>query len=105
MAGVAGSIRDAGARPGIWIRPLQAAADTPDAWRLPRDRAFLDPTVPAAMQKITEDIARLRAWGFELVKHDYTTFDLFGRWGFQMGTAMTKDGWTSPAAPARRPPK
>jgi alpha-galactosidase len=91
----------AGARPGIWIRPLQAPADAPDSWRLPRDRTFLDPTVPGALHKVADDITRLRQWGFELVKHDYTTFDIFGRWGFQMGAALTKDGWTFASGPTR----
>ncbi len=94
MPGLADSVRRAGARPGIWIRPLQAPTDAPDAWRLARDRAFLDPTVPEVRQKIAGDISRLRQWGFELIKHDYTTYDIFGRWGFQMGAALTRDGWT-----------
>jgi alpha-galactosidase len=100
MPGLAGEIRRAGARPGIWIRPLQAAADAPASWRLARDRQMLDPTVPEVLKKVGDDIARLREWGFELVKHDYTTFDLFGRWGFQMGTALTRDGWTFASGPA-----
>jgi len=101
MPKAAADVRRAGARPGIWTRPLQAAANTPDAWRLARDRGVLDPTVPESLQKVSEDIARLRAWGFDLIKHDYTTFDLFGRWGFQMGTALTKDGWTFASGPGR----
>jgi len=101
MPGLAAEVRRAGARPGIWIRPLQATDNTPDAWRLSRDRAFLDPTVPEARRKIADDIARLRLWGFELIKHDYTTFDIFGRWGFQMGAAITKDGWTFASGSAR----
>lgn len=101
MSKVAADVRQAGARPGIWVRPLQATTSTPDAWRLPRDRAYLDPTIPESRQKIAEDIARVRAWGYVLIKHDYTTFDLFGRWGFQMGTAMTRDGWTFAEGPKR----
>jgi alpha-galactosidase len=101
MPGLAGEIRRIGARPGVWIRPLQALVDTPDSWRLPRDRAFLDPSIPDVLQKIAADIMRLRLWGFELVKHDYTTFDIFGRWGFQMGPGMTRDGWTFAAGPGR----
>ncbi len=93
MPGLAAAIRRAGARPGIWIRPLQAAHDAPDSWRLPRDRGVLDPTVAGVRQKVAADIARLGEWGFELIKHDYTTFDIFGRWGFQMGAALTRDGW------------
>lgn len=101
MAGTAAAIVRAGATPGIWIRPLQAPSGTPDSWRLSRDRAFLDPTVPDAARKVAEDIRRLTAWGFTLIKHDYTTYDLFGRWGSQMGTALTKDGWTFAAGASR----
>src|SRR6185312_10591567 len=89
-----GDIRRAGARPGIWVRPLLAPANAPDSWRLARDRTVLDPTVPDVRQKIGEDIRRLREWNYDLIKHDYSTFDIFGRWGFQMGTALTRDGWT-----------
>jgi alpha-galactosidase len=101
MPGLAADVRRAGARPGIWIRPLQATADAPDTWRLPRDRNFMDPTVPDVRRKIADDIARLSAWGFELIKHDYTTFDLFGRWGSQMGAALTREGWTFASGSAR----
>lgn len=94
MQALAGDIRSAGARPGIWIRPLQAFADAPDSWRLPRDKNVLDPTIPDVRQKIVDDVARVHNWGYELIKHDYTTYELFGRWGFQMGAAMTRDGWT-----------
>jgi alpha-galactosidase len=101
MQRVVSDVTRTGARPGIWIRPLQAPTDAPDAWRLPRDRTFLDPTVPDTLHKVAEDIARLRHWGFDLIKHDYTTFDIFGRWGFQMGAALTKDGWTFASGPTR----
>ena len=100
MPGLAAQVKRAGARPGIWIRPLQAPADAPDAWRLSRDRTFLDPSVPDVKQKVADDIARLAQWGFELLKHDYTTYDIFGRWGFQMGAAMTRDGWAFAAGPS-----
>jgi alpha-galactosidase len=102
MPGLVADIRRAGARAGIWIRPLQAPPDAPDAWCLtPRTRNVLDPTVPEVQQKVAADIARLREWGFELMKHDYTTYDVFGRWGVQMGTQLTRDGWTFAAGPSR----
>jgi len=101
MPDLANSIKNAGARPGIWIRPLQAPADAPDTWRSPRDKQFLDPTVPEARAKVVADITRLTQWGFELIKHDYTTFDILGRWGFQMGSALTRDGWTFAEGPKR----
>src|ERR1043165_430538 len=51
--------------------------------------------------KIAADITRLTQWGFELIKHDYSTYDIFGRWGSTMGAAMTRDGWNFAAGPAR----
>ncbi len=99
MQGLAARIRREGALPGIWIRPLLATTDTPESMRLPRDRRVLDPTVDGALEKVAADIARLRAWGYELIKHDYSTWDIFGRWGFQMGAALTKSGWTFAAGP------
>jgi alpha-galactosidase len=101
MAALAEEVVQAGARPGIWIRPLQAPANTADSWRLPRDRATLDPTVPDVLQRVAQDFRRVRRWGYELIKHDYTTFEIFGRWGFQMGTALTKEGWTFAEGPRR----
>jgi alpha-galactosidase len=100
MAALAAAVRSSGARPGIWTRPLQAGSDVPDTWRLPRDRDVLDPTVPEVAHKVGEDISRLRLWGYELIKHDYSTYDIFGRWGFQMGAALTRDGWTFAAGAA-----
>ena len=93
LPGLAAAVRSAGARPGIWIRPLQAAADAPDGWRLQREHASLDPTAPDVRDKVIADITRVRGWGFDLIKHDYTTFDVFGRWGYQMGAAVTREGW------------
>ena len=66
----------------------------PLEWRLARDRRCLDPTVPAVRNQIAKDIAHMRRWGFELIKVDYTTVDLSGRWGHQMGAEFTNDGWS-----------
>ena len=94
MPGLASKIRDAGSRPGIWIRPLAAAPETPDSWRLPRDRQFLDPSLPEVREHVAADIARLHGWGYELIKHDFTTYDILGKWGFEMGASPTADGWS-----------
>lgn len=101
LPGLAADVRRIGARPGIWIRPLLAPSDAPDGWRLARERTVLDPTVPAVLDKVAADVARLRGWGFELIKHDYSTFDLLGRWGFQMGASLTDAGWTFAEGPGR----
>jgi alpha-galactosidase len=101
LAALAADVRRIGARPGIWIRPLEAPATAPDGWRLPREHSALDPTVPGVNEKIAADMARLRDWGFALIKHDYSTFDIVGRWGFQMGSALTREGWTFREGPVR----
>ncbi len=102
MRGLADAMRERGTRPGIWIRPLGAAPGTPESRLLPRGRAgsegglvpTLDPSLPENLSLIAGDIRRLTAdWGYELVKHDFTTFDLLGRWGLAMGDAYTDPGW------------
>ena len=42
---------------------------------------------------VRQDIRRMASWGFELIKHDYTSFDLLGRWGFNMAADLTDAGW------------
>jgi alpha-galactosidase len=54
----------------------------------------LDPTVPENLERIGGDIRLFRRWGYELIKHDFSTWDLAGRWGFQMGDSITEDGWS-----------
>lgn len=86
MAALAGEIRQRGVRPGLWIRPLQAPADAAAALLLPKERLranrrpvpAYDPTVPEALERVLERVKEATAWGYELVKHDYTTYDLFG---------------------------
>ncbi len=101
LPGLAGRIRRAGARPGIWIRPLLAPDNVPDTWRLPRERGVLDPSVPEVKGKVAEDIRRLNRWGWNLIKHDYTTYDILGLWGFRMGASLTAGGWTFAEGPRR----
>jgi alpha-galactosidase len=82
-----------GARPGVWVRPLQASPDQPQSWRLSRDHRALDPSVPEVRAYVRQLMHRMRGWGFELIKHDYTTEEIAGRWGFQMKGEMIADGW------------
>jgi len=97
MPGLASAMKQRGVRPGIWLRPLCTTAAIPTGARLhPRagsaDR-IMDPTIPEMLETVRQDIRRLVSWGFEMVKHDYSSFDLTGRWGFQMGAEMTDAGW------------
>jgi alpha-galactosidase len=33
------------------------------------------------------------SWGYDLIKHDFTTYELLGQWGNEMGPSPTVDGW------------
>jgi len=93
MAAFAAKISAAGARPGIWFRPLLAASTRPDALRLGRNRQCLDPSLPEVLAIVERDMRTLRAWGYGLIKHDYSSYDVLGRWGFTMGSTLTDDNW------------
>ncbi len=103
MEKLADDIRKRGVVPGIWVRPLRAKAATPQNLLLPagrfgakqeRAREFaLDPTIPEARALALEVVAQARSWGYELIKHDYTTYDLLGQWGNEMGASPTTGDW------------
>lgn len=102
MERLAQKIRARGARAGIWLRPLLTKTEVPESWQLrnprPADAAaghVLDPSVPEVLELVRSDIRRLRSWGYEMIKHDYTTFDVAGRWGYEMEShGFTADDWT-----------
>lgn len=79
MPGLAAQMKAKGVRPGIWVRPAQTyEMFLPNHLRCERDRQVLDITEPEALRLIGEDIDRVTSWGYELVKFDFATFDLFG---------------------------
>jgi alpha-galactosidase len=79
MGAVAGRIRDAGARPGLWFRPLLSREPTALAHPAPLHNGWaLDPSRPETLEQVRSDLARFREWGYELVKHDFSTFDVTG---------------------------
>ena len=93
MKTLADKIRTKGAIPGIWIRfLLDKSKEIPSEARLSHNGA-LDPSHPYVKEKITEEIRQICDWGYRLIKHDFTTFDIFNCWGFEMRPLMTKDGW------------
>jgi alpha-galactosidase len=100
MTVVAAEIKKLGMRPGLWTRPLLARKNEDPRRLLPvrsgeegSKERYLDPSLPENLERIGQTIALYRDWGFDLVKHDYSTYDLFGRWGFQMTEELTAPGW------------
>ena len=97
MPGLAADMKRLGVRPGIWIRPTALSiVDNPRKLRpgpVTVPEKPLDLTLPENLASVHDDLARVRSWGFELIKHDFSTFDLFGKWGFEMGAEITEPGW------------
>lgn len=93
MKKMAEAIEEAGAIPGIWFRPLWTVEKFPEEFILKTDgmKDTLDPSVPEVLDIIKKDVKRLREWGYKLIKHDFSTWDIFGKWGFEMEDGMHKD--------------
>lgn len=98
MPGLAADMKKLGVRPGIWMRPTALMlVDDPKRLRAGPCTAQekpLDLTLPENLQLIRDDVARVRSWGYDLIKHDFSTYDIFARWGFEMGAELTDAGWS-----------
>ena len=104
MARLASDMLAIGVKPGIWFRPLTTRDTVSETLLLKSNFAksryaasqmrTLDPTVEGAAEQIRSDVKRICGWGFQLLKHDFSTYDLLGRWGFQMGSEITERNWS-----------
>ena len=101
MKKVSDAFRKLGVRPGIWFRPLhdieaekvhvnwlnERAADA-EGYR------YLDPSHPEVREHIRKNIRDIKSWGFELIKHDFSTYDSFGGYGRDLnGKITTIENW------------
>jgi len=81
MSLVAERIRDAGARPGLWFRPLLSREPRDYALTAPLPNGWaLDPSRPETLAQVRADVSQFREWGYELIKHDFSTFDITGEY-------------------------
>lgn len=104
MGKLASEIKKRNARPGIWVRPLEAPKDAAQGLLLTSarfgnkkgraDELAYDPTIPEAREEILAKLRQATEWGYEMVKHDFSTYDLLGQWGFEMGPQPTLPGWS-----------
>lgn len=99
MKAVADEVKSKNVRPGIWFRPLRdknfEVFPADSELRLARDAEFLDPSHPAVLAYVAKTVNMICDWGFELIKHDFSTFDAIGFWGLQRyGTPFAEDGWS-----------
>ncbi len=103
MAELAARMKGIGVRPGLWLRPLFTKEGIAPGWRLNSPNAAreyaanqaytIDPTVPEALAHVQQDVQIAVGWGYHLIKHDFSTYDLLGRWGFRMGAEITDPNW------------
>ncbi|MBB3125373.1 alpha-galactosidase [Paenibacillus rhizosphaerae] len=85
MAELAYLMKQEGVKPGIWCRPLLTHEKVPQEWvRYTREGHYLDPSHPGVLEYISQFIGRISDWGYELIKHDFSTYDMFGNWGKDM---------------------
>ena len=86
MESLAAEMKESGVIPGIWVRYLvdgRKVLDLPE--EAYRNGNCLDPTHPRVKEYVAEITKRLTGWGYKLIKHDFSTFDLTGRWGKEIG--------------------
>nr|WP_082856038.1 hypothetical protein [Mucilaginibacter sp. L294] len=100
MHKMADEIKSHGMRPGLWTRPLIARKDDSKTLLSPKipgrgqdDELILDPTIPENLDRVKRNINLYKQWGYNMVKHDYSSWDIFGRWGMQMKDSFTAPDW------------
>lgn len=101
MAATAAAMKAEGVHPGLWFRPLQTSNAVPKEWLLKTNRVrgvdtnglVLDPSIPEVLDEISKYMKRFWDWGYELVKHDFTSYDILGRYGYRCGLNLTESGW------------
>jgi len=98
---VAEEIKKLGMRPGLWTRPLIARHDDKPSLLAPKisgrsqnaKELILDPTIPDTIERVKHNLRLYKEWGYQMVKFDYSTYDISGRFGFQMKDSFTEEGW------------
>ena len=102
MKALADKMKSLGARAGIWVRYLINGKDgserkisVPEEWYLSRNDRTFDPSHPEVLRYVATVTKTLtKDWGYQLIKHDFSTFDIFGRWGFEITDKLSNDDWS-----------
>ena len=93
LGALARELKEKKVRPGIWVRLLlNEDPAIPWEWRISHN-GCLDPSHPEALDYIRQDIRQICDWGYQLIKHDFSTYDLFGMWGFEANLLNVRDDW------------
>ena len=79
MSKLVDEIHSRGAKAGIWFRPLLTMGNIPKDAIIDKGDSgglVLDPSHPFTLNYVAESAARIRSWGFDLIKHDFSTYDM-----------------------------
>ena len=86
MVETAQRIHDKGARAGLWFRPLLTMGQVPiemvSSMQQSKHGVTLDPSHPAVLEMVENDVKCIVDYGFDLIKYDFTTFDTIGMGGY-----------------------
>lgn len=93
MAALAKEIKSHRAIPGIWFRPLKDGNGVRKGNAHPLNDYLFDPTTEETLNTIKEDVKRFVSWGYELIKLDFVTVDIYLNYGFQMDRNLCPQGW------------
>ena len=97
MKTLADEFCEIGVKPGLWVRLLndKSELEKHKDWRLKRRKidecSTLDPSNPEVKEYLRGVLQRFRSWGYKLLKHDYSTYDLFGDYGVSLNGMITND--------------
>lgn len=99
MKRLAEEMKEIGVRPGIWVRPLlYKGVDFPDEWVLKINEenggTVLDITNPEAKAYALRCFSILHDWGYEMIKHDFTSYDLFGGFAVEFNGMIKRGDWS-----------
>ena len=101
MKELADEVKRHNVRPGLWLRPLCISSGEryPKEMQLQRGNpsdpySYLDPSVPEALELIARDVKRVTLeWGYELIKYDFTTFDILRKFHPESEMNCTSGDW------------
>ena len=95
MKALANLIKDHDVKPGLWVRPLKCNPNSINKDILSnRDSNFLDPSLDESMEVIAADIQRItKEWGYQLIKYDFSTYDVLGCFVQKVDVQMTQGDW------------
>ena len=100
MKKIAEDFKAMGVRPGLWVRLLNDpdfSNGHPEYLIHAEDESLsrLDPSHPVVKEYIKEVVLRIKGWGYELLKHDFSCNDIFATIGpYRNGMLTGLEPWT-----------